>query len=152
MVARSSLRLLFAAVGLVVVLRTMPMCACCPAPPRNKPVVNADQTVIILWDAANQMQHFIRKATFQSEAQDFGFIVPSPTQPELDESGDEAFPYLFKLTEPEVKKVPRPINFGIGCGAVMDSRHAGVSASFRDSVKVLQEKEVAGFNAVVLEA
>ena len=29
---------------------------CCPAGPRGKPVVNADQTVIILWDAANKTQ------------------------------------------------------------------------------------------------
>ena len=65
--------------------------ACCPAPPRGKPVVNADQTVIILWDAANKMQHFIRQASFKSDADDFGFLVPSPSEPELDESGNEAF-------------------------------------------------------------
>src|SRR5437016_6045947 len=83
-----------------------PTPACCPAPPSGKPVVNADQTVIILWDAANRTQHFIRKASFQSEADDFGFIVPSPSEPELEESGNEAFPYLLKLTEPAVIRRP----------------------------------------------
>src|SRR5262249_40162983 len=81
---------------------TPPLPACCPAPHLGQPVVNADQTVIILWDAARQTQHFIRKATFRSDGEDFGFIVPSPTQPELEESGNEAFPYLEKLTAPEV--------------------------------------------------
>ena len=54
--------------------------ACCPAPPSGKPVVNADQTVILIWDPATKTEHFIRKATFKSEADDFGFLIPSPTQ------------------------------------------------------------------------
>ena len=49
--------------------------ACAPAP-SGKLVVNADQTVIIIWDAANNTQHFIRKASFKSEADDFGFLIP----------------------------------------------------------------------------
>src|SRR5262249_60607618 len=93
-----------------------PIPACAPAPPLGKPVVNADQTVIILWDAANRTEHFIRKASFQSEADDFGFIVPSPSQPELEESGSDAFPYLQKLTEPEVRRRLRPPSFG--CSAL----------------------------------
>jgi hypothetical protein len=41
----------------------------------GKPVVNADQTVIILWDAAKKTEHFIRKASFKSDADDFGFLI-----------------------------------------------------------------------------
>src|SRR6266571_4605352 len=84
--------------------------ACCPAPPHRPgdqigvvPVVNADQSVIILWDAATGTEHFIRKASFKSDADDFGFLVPTPAQPELSESGNEAFPYLLELTKPEIK-------------------------------------------------
>jgi hypothetical protein len=110
-------------------------------------VVNADQTVIILWDAARQMQHFIRKASFQSEADDFGFIVPSPSEPELDESGNEAFPYLLKLTEPAVKRRLGLHAPSLGCGSTL-SLPGRVDDQ---AVKTLQEKEVAGFKAVVLE-
>jgi hypothetical protein len=125
---------------------------CCPAPPSGKPVVNADQTVILIWDAANQTQHFIRKATFQSEADDFGFIVPCPSQPELEESGDGAFPYLLKLTEPEVKRAWRlPISVPSFCCCAPCLMNESGSAC-HEMVTVLQEKEVAGFNAVVLEA
>ncbi|MBI3721868.1 MAG: DUF2330 domain-containing protein, partial [Fimbriimonas ginsengisoli] len=81
--------------------------ACCPAGPQGKPVVNADQTVVIIWDAEKKMQHFIRQASFKSEADDFGFLVPSPTQPELAESGNDAFATLRKLTEPAVVIRPR---------------------------------------------
>src|ERR1700682_5066336 len=90
---------------LLAVLLSSPTPACCPAPPSGKPVVNADQTVILIWDAATKTQHFIRKASFKSDADDFGFLVPTPSQPELNESGNDAFPYLLKLTEPERQQV-----------------------------------------------
>ena len=77
MPSRIVLTLSFVGVFISGIVTTSPLPACCPAPPSGKPVVNADQTVIILWDAANRTQHFIRKASFQSEADDFGFIVPS---------------------------------------------------------------------------
>jgi hypothetical protein len=147
MSSRIGLSVLFVVVFVFGIVPTSRMRACCPAPPSGKPVVNADQTVIIIWDAANRTQHFIRKAAFQSEADDFGFIVPSPSEPELEESGSEAFPYLLKLTEPAVIRRPRPIN--IGCSA---TRSLGLPGGWdHQGVKTLQEKEVAGFNAVVLE-
>ena len=69
--------------------------SCCAVSRAIHKIVNADQTVIILWDAKSKIQHFIRKASFKGDgaAEDFGFIVPSPSQPELDESGDEVFPF-----------------------------------------------------------
>ena len=73
-----------------------PAQGCCPAPRRGQPVVNADQTVILIWDAATKTEHFIRQASFKSEAEDFGFLVPSPSRPELDESGNEAFGFLSR--------------------------------------------------------
>jgi len=133
-------------------LRAAPAPACMPVSALRTPVVNADQTVIILWDAPTKTQHFIRKASFKTEAADLGFVVPTPTQPELAEAGDEAFPVLEKLTEPEVIKRKRfP---GFGCAAVVE-RDAGLSLSAAGNippVRVLEEKQVAGFNAVVLEA
>jgi hypothetical protein len=125
--------------------------ACCPVARSGKPVINADQTVLIIWDPATKTEHFIRKASFKSEADDFGFLVPTPTQPELEESGNEAFPYLLKLTEPEKKKVPRQSG-GMGCGCYSESKKAERGNSSEPAVQVRQEKEVAGFHAVVLEA
>lgn len=124
----------------------IPLRACCPAPPSGKAVVNADQTVIILWDAATKTQHFIRKASFKSAADDFGFLVPTPAKPELNESGNEAFAYLQQLTEPERRRVASPSS-GIGCGGPAPKGEVTKSA-----VRVLEEKLVAGFNASVLEA
>ena len=122
--------------------------ACCHVYRSGQPVVNSDQTVIILWDAATKTQHFIRQASFKGDADDFGFLVPSPSQPELSEAGDDAFPYLRKLTEPEVKTAPARFGVGCGCSAAMPDR--GLDATGL-AVKVLEEKLVAGFNAAVLE-
>src|SRR5688500_11744942 len=77
-----------------------PVEGCCPAPRSGESVVNADQTIVMVWDAAAKTQHFIRRASFKSQGEDFGFLVPSPSRPELAESGDAAFPVLQKLTEP----------------------------------------------------
>lgn len=123
--------------------------SCCAVFPSGKPVVNADQSVIIIWDEANKTQHFIRRASFKSDADDFGFLVPSPTKPELDESGNEAFPALQKLTEPAHIKARKPMGTpGCGCAAPSRSLDAPMAGS---SVKVLEEKTVAGYKASVLE-
>jgi hypothetical protein len=124
---------------------------CCPAGPSGKPVVNADQSVIIIWDAANQTQHFIRRASFKSEGDDFGFLIPSPSRPELAESGNESFPYLQAITEPEIQEKKRPRGSGCGCEEKSTGTF-GWKGEAPDSVRVLEEKLVAGFNAKVLEA
>src|ERR1700722_20943413 len=90
---RSTLAL---SLGAASLLSCSALLACCPAPPSGKPVVNADQTVILIWDEAAKTQHFIRQASFKSDGDDFGFLVPTPSQPELEESGNEAFGYFAK--------------------------------------------------------
>ena len=148
-----TIRVLLAALLLGIALLSTsapPLPGCCPAPPSGKPVVNADQTVILIWDAATKIQHFIRKASFKSEADDFGFLVPSPTQPDLEESGNEAFPYLLKVTEPERKKMPRPSSGGCNCSKSKSEPKAAKDLA-EPPVKVLTQKEVAGFHATVLE-
>jgi hypothetical protein len=115
--------------------------ACCAVYPPGKPVLNADQGVIIIWDPATKTQHFIRKASFKSDAEDFGFLIPTPTQPQLEESGNEAFPFLEKLTAVS-QPVTRVVVSSLGTDLGVDT----------NSVLVLEQKLVAGFDAVVLEA
>ncbi len=121
--------------------------ACCPAPMRGRHVVNADQTVILIWNPDTQTQHFIRQASFKSDAKDVGFIVPSPSEPDLAESSNSAFASLAEYTAPRVVPRPQPRQrTGFGCSSRSES--FGVKTAAR----VLQEKQVAGFNATVLEA
>jgi hypothetical protein len=101
----------------------------------------AEESAIVLWDAAAKVQHFIRRATFDANTPDFAFLVPTPTQPTLHKSRDEAFAFLEKLTVPRIVKeyvfVPK-----IGCG----------SASKKPAdVRVLEEGRVAGFDYKIFE-
>jgi hypothetical protein len=149
MAARIWFLLSLAGAVTVSALQTTPTPACCPVPPSGKPVVNADQTVILIWDAANKTEHFIRQASFKSAADDFGFLVPTPTQPELEESGNEAFPFLLKLTEPEHIKTAAPR--GVDCTCSKSTMGGLSKGEAQPAVLVLQEKLVAGLHAVVLE-
>lgn len=125
--------------------------ACCPAPPSGRPVVNADQTVALLWDPATKTEHFVRRASFKGDADDFGFLVPTPAQPELDESGDAAFPVLADITKPEIVYERRPTQLCSGCLRSASKASASAPAQVPEVV-VLEEKTVAGFHAAVLEA
>src|SRR5262252_8742637 len=131
---RMGLALSLTGVLLIPCLWSPPAQGCCPVYPPGKLVVNADQTVIIIWDAATKTQHFIRQASFKSEADDFGFLVPSPTEPELDESGNDTFPYLYDITKPKVITQTRPSAGGGGCGCALAPRAAP------DEAKSLKEE------------
>ena len=116
--------------------------ACCALGHPGQPVVNADQTVLLIWDPQTKTEHFIRKASFKAEGGDFGFLVPTPTRPQLSESGNGAFPHLAAITRPRHKP-----SVGFGCSTSTDS-----FGGARSAVTVIERKEVAGFDAVVLSA
>lgn len=115
---------------------------CCAVAGAGQRVVNANQSVIILWDKETQTQHFIRKANFKTDAEDVGFLVPSPSRPQLDESGDSAFTTLAEITAP---KSYGGGGFSLGCSAAP-------AMPVQSSVQVIEEKRVAGFDATVLTA
>jgi hypothetical protein len=146
-------RLVFALVLAIVPFNsasTSPQASACgPAPPNNKPVVNADQTVIMIWDPESKTQHFIRQASFKSAADDFGFIIPSPAQPELGEASTDAFSQLAKMTEPETITKKRPAQ-GVNCAC--GGAEYPCAAGKAESVRILDAKDVAGYRATVLEA
>jgi hypothetical protein len=106
-------------------------------------VVNADQSVIMIWDKERKTQHFIRQANFKTDAKEVGFVIPSPSRPELEESGNEAFTTLKEITAPYVMSGGG--SFSIGCSAP--------NAAIRKSgIQIVEEKRVAGYDATVLTA
>jgi hypothetical protein len=130
-----------------------PVLACAPAPPQNKAVEIADESAIILWDSTSKTQHFIRRAAFETNAADFGFLVPTPTKPEVEAVDNEAFAELGRITAPAVVEKTRSSGGGgcsIGCGKAADPKSSAGAAA--PSVQVLEEKDVAGYRAAVLKA
>ena len=131
----------------------VPAKACAPAPPRNVFVEIASESAIIVWDSATKTQHFIRRAAFQPistgdvKFQDFGFLVPTPSQPVLEEVSDTAFDELAKVTAPKTETRKRPSDGGGGCGC-----SASKSSGEASKVEVLEAKHVAGYDAKILKA
>lgn len=116
--------------------------ACCAVASIYHQVVNASQSVIMIWDKERQTQHFIRKADFKTDARDIGFLVPSPSRPQLEESGNEAFQELGKITAPAQSHGG---GFPLGCSVAPQAVPLQV-------ITVIEEKRVAGYDATVLTA
>lgn len=108
-----------------------------------EPVAVAEESAIIIWDETTKTQHFIRRASFKTNSRDFGFLVPTPTRPKLEEAGDEAFKYLEDIAVPRIATAMGGEGGGCGCGAKRGEANR---------VVVLEEKRVGGYAAAVLKA
>jgi hypothetical protein len=68
--------------------------ACCLTFAEGADVRLSQEKVIIVWNAKSKMQHFVRQARFDTNEEDFGFIVPTPTIPDLGVADERAFEQL----------------------------------------------------------
>ena len=125
---------------------------CAPAPPAGTFVSILDESAIILWDSTHKMQHFIRRASFRSDAADFGFLVPTPSKPELTEVSNNAFQVAAEIMRPRVIEVNQR---GVRPGLLLEAlflRRMYETAAAPSAVRMLEMKQVAGYDAAVLEA
>ena len=138
---------------LVLVLLAWPAStrACAPAPMDGDHVMIESEDAIIIWDEAAGVEHFIRRANFDTTAKDFGFIVPTPTAPKLHEFDDAVFAQLRGITQRdvEVRKEYDPEAISLCLSPFL--MVAGDDAKSAP-VDVLSRQRVAGFDAVVLDA
>ncbi len=126
--------------------------ACAPAPRSGQFVNIYEEAAVLVWDAKTRTEHFIRTAAFGG-AEDFGFLVPTPTKPELAEAR-YALQTVSQLIRPKYVTERRFDGFDFTPLLLMPflsmkEESAGAPAG---AVRVLEEKQVAGYDAVVLEA
>ena len=139
--------------------------ACAAAPPEGVQVNIRGEDALIVWDEANQRQHFIRRASFLQRTQQrpqgqdrvernigFGFIVPTPSRPELAEAPDAVFERLVARIQPRIEKRTKYTVVWSLCASMLPSSAEDGSGPKTASVQVLDEKRVAGLDAVVLKA
>jgi hypothetical protein len=107
------------------------------------PIEINTESALIIWDAETQTQHFIRKAGFETAAKNFGFLVPTPTKPELAEAKEAVFGKLASITAPPARRFGHVQSKSFGRPA---------PSSPPPAVTVLEAKQVAGFDAAVLAA
>lgn len=127
---------------------------CAIAPRRGGHIDITSENALIVYDSAAKMEHFIRTATFRtSTSADFGFLVPTPSKPELEESSPNVFRELAEITKPRTVKERRVRQPDIGCGLMPMSKQATTNgAAPLASVNVVERKRVGVFDAVVLKA
>lgn len=121
-----------------------PRASACAALGRSGPISIVGEEALIVWDPAARREHFVRTADFAGADPDFGFLVPTPSRPELAEEPDSLFARLFS-----VYRAPEPQR------PVARSR-GGATRALGDvqapPVRVLERRTVAGLDAAVLAA
>jgi hypothetical protein len=138
-------------------LAARPAFPCAIAPPPGGQVAIEHEDALIAWDPKAGVEHFIRRARFETTAGDFGFLVPTPSQPELAEVSGALFNRLEAATRPEVeveegvKLEPMFLCFGMTLSA-RGSDGAFATATAKSAVNVLEQKQVGSLDAAVLEA
>ncbi len=108
----------------------------------RRPSLSHEQTLIV-FDEAKQREHFIREVVFRQTSEPFGFVVPTPTRPEVAKVVESPFDSLrsrFYFQEPRK-------GFDHGNG-----RLGGGSGVRAPSVTILDVKRVGSFTAFVLAA
>lgn len=135
------------AVGFIFLLnglRIPPAQGCISTAKKGDTVQIAQEIAAIIWDPAHGVEHFIRQATFNTKAKDFGFLVPTPTTPDLAEARQEGIGHLVNLSTIQPDEIP----------ASDDERTAGLPASAGTPavVQIIKSQRVGRMDAVVLQA
>ena len=127
--------------------------ACAPAPHAGERIDIVEESAVIEWNPSTKTETFTRRATFQGKAKDFGFLVPTPTAPALEEVSDSIFSTLEAKTarrtiEKETTKVawtPLLLYF-----FSMRTREGMMTAGA--PVNVLSTQKIAGYEIAALDA
>lgn len=109
----------------------------------RRPSLAYEQSLIV-FDAAAHRQHFIREVVFRTSATSFGFVVPTPTRPEVAKVQKSPFASL---------RAEMPFQmFSKGIGAVGSGTGQGFGSGKPRGVTVLDVKKIGSFTAFVLAA
>src|SRR5476651_1819955 len=83
-----------AAIALLGASSPSAQAACCYFSAKNADILQPAQKVFIAWDPAQKIETFTVQPKFEGNAQDFGMVIPTPTQPKLHEMPRDFFKNL----------------------------------------------------------
>ena len=147
------IRLIGAAlVALLSVSATGVEAACCYFSAKNTDILQPAQKVFITWDPAEKLETFTVQPKFEGNALDFGMVIPTPTQPKLNEMPRDFFKHLAIYTIMKGRQFPQSKLLYLGQRFERGDRFNRL----RDASKALQEGEGKGAGerpkVIVLEA
>src|SRR6516225_9207063 len=107
--------------------------ACCYFSAKNSDILQPAQKAFITWDPNEKVETFTVQPKFEGNALDFGMVIPTPSQPKLNEMPRDFFKHLAVYTImkkreiPQSKLLPREMFRGRGGlgGAPQAARAAG---------------------------
>jgi len=126
----------------------------------------ADQQILVVWDRATRIEHFIREAKFAaggapgSPQEGFGFLVPSPTVPEIAAADGAMFDELNRRIRPRIEQVTRWHShyslfwrlFALESKSVAGRAPSADVVPPRAAVEVMKTARVGGYDVAVLKA
>ncbi len=80
--------------------------ACCYFSAKNTDILQPAQKVFITWDPAEKIETFTVQPKFEGNALDFGMVIPTPTQPKLNEMPRDFFKHLAVYTIMRKREFP----------------------------------------------
>jgi hypothetical protein len=76
-------------------------------PPPNTSIYETGQKAVIWYEGG--IETLILSTTFQGKAENFGWLVPTPFEPQVSQASDELFTALDDLTKPKYRTEPLPL-------------------------------------------
>jgi hypothetical protein len=126
--------------------------ACCYFAAKDKDVLQPAQKAFLTWDADEKVETFTVQPKFEGNAKDFGMVIPTPSQPKLDEMPRDFFKELavFTILEPmDLTKYKRQLRFAAGPNA---PKGGGFGGRGRSTVKVLEAGIVGSLDYKIIQA
>ena len=128
-----------------------PARGCAPAMRDGEVVDVADETALVIWDEADQTEHFIRQATFVGSASNFGFLVPTPSRPRVVAVKPDVFADLARITEAKAEERSET-SLSLGCSRSAPETKLAINdeSLLPNGVVVLEAKQVGNLDMKVL--
>jgi hypothetical protein len=143
---------LIVALGFLVCLVTQPadVRGCAIAPRAGDRVDLADETALIIWDDTADVEHFVRQATFLGSPSDFGFLVPTPSRPQVASVDPSVFQDLARITEPRTEhRIETALNLGCSAKPAVSTEMIS-TGTLPEGVEILEQKQLGNLEAAVL--
>lgn len=108
-------------------------------PPPDYYIHETDQRAVIFYE--NGLETLILSVTFRGDAEDFGWVIPTPSRPQVSKSSDELFTSLEQITT-FAEDLVRPLTFE-------EAYNLGKATR---SVHVIETKKIEYYEVAVLTA
>ncbi len=134
--------------------------ACCYFSAKTADILQPAQKVFITWDPSEKVETFTVQPKFEGNALDFGMVIPTPSQPKLNEMPRDFFKHLAVYSIMKKRESPRSKLLPIEITKVVVIRAIGNRISVledaivkqSESIKILEAGVVGSLDYKIIEA